>query len=488
MVSVTEQVSGVLTKGAACCELEGKILYLRSSFFETEGVPGGAVVIVKDGAVVMEEGFGSRDLETEKRNTPDTVFGIASLTKSFTALALLVLEEKGQLELEHPLRKYLPTFRYPGLGHDDGGDVRLRHVASHTSGIPPLPGLSYALRPSQVGDPGERYLRRYSADVPTLEGNHQLLAFLADQTTPPVAAPGQVVSYQNDAYALLGAVIEEVSGTPYDTFVVENILAPLGMSRSTFSVERAEALGNVTTLYAEDPRGQVFASPQWERAPAHLATGFLKASARDLGRYLSFLLEPTAFDLKISSGRLRQLWTPRAWCATRTAYGLGLMIQPDYYGVTLVRHGGGLKGVSSHLGFIPERKLGVAVLSNLEDKPVSRLWLAAVNAVLGLELDTPFYSPPTREAPLALKQKLVGRYRSFEPWGKLDVQLEGGALFARSGEHLTEKEKLWLAPNGEFFIGAGLFYDGGRWLLGEDGVVRGVQSGMRFLKRQLEAS
>lgn len=461
--------------------------YARA-FFETEGVPGGAVVIVKDGAVKMAEGFGSRNLKTGSHSTPDTIFGTASLTKSFTALALLMLEDAGQLGLEQPLRKYLPMFRYPGLGYDDGGDVRLSHVASHTSGIPPLPGLSYALRPSQVGDPGERYLRRYSEDVPTLESYSELLVFLADQTTPPVAAPGRVVSYQNDAYALLGAVIEEVSGTPYDAFVEEHILAPLGMSRSTFSYEHAEALGNVTTLYAEDPRGQVFASPQWERAPAHLATGFLKASARDLGRYLSFLLEPTAFDLKISPERLRQLWTPRAWCAPETAYGFGLMIQPDYHGVTLVRHGGGLKGVSSHLGFIPERNFGVAVVSNLEDKPVSRLWLAAVNAVLGLELDTPFYSPPAREAPLALKQKLVGRYRSLEPWGKLDVQLEEGALFTRSGEHLKEKEKLWLAPNGEFFIGAGPSYDGGRWLLGEYGEVRGVQLGMRFLTRQFDAS
>ena len=287
-------------------------------------------------------------------------------------------------------------------------------------------------------------------------------------------------------------MIETVSGVPYTQFVEQRILAPLGMTRSTFDPARAEALGNVTTLYAENPEGHVYASPQWEHAPAHLATGFLKASARDLGRYLNFLLEPTAFDLKISPERVRQLWTPRAWCAPRTAYGLGLMIQPDYHdvyhGVTLVRHGGGLKGVSSHLGFVPERKLGVAVLSNLEDKPISRLWLAAVNAVLGLALDTPFYSLPTREAPLAMKEKLAGRYRSLEPWGKLDVQLGEGTLFARSGEHLSEKERLWLTPNGEFFIGSGPFYNGGRWLLDEDGEVRGVQLGMRFLARQSGAS
>ena len=467
---------------------ENKFCTYAQAFFESEGVPGGAVVVVQDGAVVMAKGFGSRDLETGKPSTPDTIFGIASLTKSFTSLALLMLEAAGELRLEHPVRKYLPMFRYPGLGLDDGGTVTLRHFASHTSGIPPLPGLSYALRPSQVGDPGEHHLRSYPPGIPTLESYPELLAFLAGQETSPVAAPGEVMSYQNDAYALLGAVIEVASGIPYEQFVKEHILKPLAMTRSTFSSESAGVLGNVTTLYAEDPQGRLFASPQWEQAPAHLATGFLKASARDLGRYLAFLLDPKKFDLPISAEGVGRLSVPLTWCAPLTAYGLGLMIQPNYHGVTLVRHGGGLKGVSSHMGFVPERGLGVAVLSNLEDKPASRLWLAAVNAVLGLEPETPLYSPPMQEAPLTMKQKLVGHYRSLEPWGKLVVQLKNDTLLASRGEFLTELGNLRLAPNGEFFVQRGAFYDGGRWLLDSNGDVRGVQLGMRFLERQEDAA
>ena len=455
------------------------------AFFEAEGVPGGAVVIVQGDEVVLAEGFGVRNVAGHKAATPDTIFGVASLTKSFTALALLLLAADGKLELDDPLRAFLPAFRYPSLGKDDGGDVSLRHAASHTSGVPPLPGLSYALRPSQRGDPGEAYLREYPGGVPSLETTAELLTFLAAQRAPPVAAPGQLLSYQNDVYALLGAVIETVSDVPYAQFVETRILAPLGMTRSSFELMAAQALGNVTTLYAEDPQGQVYASPQWEDAPAHLATGFLKALARDLGRYLRFLLEPTTFNLKLSAEQLRQLWTPHAWCAPQTAYGLGMMVRPDYHGVTLVRHGGGLKGVSSHLGLVPKHKIGVAVLLNLEDKPVSRLWLAAVNTALGLELDTPYYTVPTYEAPLAAKQKLVGRYLSLEPWGKLEVELRGGALFVRSGENLDDAGRLWLAPNSEFFVGSHPHYDGGRVLYGEAGKVRGVQFGTRYLARQL---
>ncbi len=454
------------------------------TFFETEGMPGGAVTIVQGGEVVFAQGFGLRDVAAGEAATSDTIFGIASLTKSFTALALLLLEAEGRLKLQAPLRTYLSNFRYPGLGRDHGADVTLLHAASHTSGIPSLPGLSYALRPSQLGDPGERYLRSYPEGVPTLQSTADLLAFLAAQTEPPVALPGQLMSYQNDVYGLLGAVIETVSGVPYAQFVEAQILAPLGMTRSTFDLTAAEALGNVTTLYAEDPRDQVYASPQWEQAPAHLATGFLKASAHDLGRYLNFLLNPASSKLPISPEQVRQLWTPRAWCAPQPSYGLGLTIRPNYHGVTLVRHGGGLKGVSSHLGFVPEHNLGVAVLSNLEDKPVSRVWLAAVNAVLGLELETPLYTLPTHEAPLAAKQNLAGRYRSLEPWGKFDVRLEDETLFARSGKELAEAGRVWLAPNGEFFVGSGPHYDAGRVVWDDVGDVRGVQLGMRFLARQ----
>ena len=164
----------------------------------------------------------------------------------------------------------------------------------------------------------------------------------------------------------------------------------------------------------------------------------------------------------------------------------GLMIRPNYHGVTLVRHSGGLKGVSSHLGFIPEHNLGVAVLSNLEDKPVSRLWLATVNAVLGLELETPLCTLPADETPLAAKQKFAGYYRSSEPWGKFDVRLESGTLFARSGEKLAEAGRVWLAPNGEFFVGSGPHYDGGRTVSDDRGNICGVQLGTRYLVRRIQ--
>jgi len=98
------------------------------------------------------------------------------------------------------------------------------------------------------------------------------------------------------------------------------------------------------------------------------------------------------------------------------------------------------------------------------------------------------YSPPMQEAPLTMKQKLVGHYRSLEPWGKLVVQLKNDTLLASRGEFLTELGNLRLAPNGEFFVQRGAFYDGGRWLLDSNGDVRGVQLGMRFLERQEDAA
>ena len=457
------------------------ITRLARTFFETEQIPGGALVIVHEGQTVLAEGFGLRDVARNAPVTADTIFGIASLTKSFTSLALLLLEAQGQLSLDDDVRRYLPDFQYPGL--DD--DVTLRHLASHTSGMPSLPGLSYALRPSQKGDPGERFLRTYPEALPPLTTYPELLAFLASRSEPCIAKPGTYMSYNNDGYALLGAVIEVVSGLTYEEFVTQRILTLLGMTRSTFDVTTAQQSGNVTTLYAQDPQGNVFASPQWEEAPAHLATGFLKSTSRDLGRYLQYLLTPQATPLA-HTDLVQQLTQPLAWCGPNTHYGMGLMIQTNYQGVTLIRHAGGLKGVSSYLGFVPEQKLGIAVLSNVEDKPVSRLWRMTLNNVLGLKETTPFYQPAKNDAPVTLKHKLAGYYASAEPWGKLDVTLNNHELYARYGETLSEPKKMHLTTTGVFYIQDGADYQVGRIILNNQGHTTGVQLGSRYLPKQAD--
>ncbi len=417
-------------------------------FMTRHKVPGAAVTIVHEGETAYGRAFGERDREAGAPAAMDTLFGLASVTKAFTALTLLNLEARGLLRLDDPVTRYLPSFTYPGFVPE--APVRVWHLASHTSGLPPVRGLDYAVYPSQVGDPSDAYNTRDYTNAPRVDDYPALLAYLASGTRPALAHPGGVVSYSNDGYGLLGAVIEAATGEAYPAVVRREVLGPLGLGAG-FDTAEARATGRLTELYTSTPSGEVIHSPQWEEAPAYLATGFLKASADDLSAYLKYLLAPAPGRLAVSPEAVGQLWRPRAWAEHLTSYGLGWMLRERFNGLTLRRHGGSLKGISSHVGMVPELGLGIAVLTNLDEVPVKRLWFAAVNAYLGLPLGAaPFAhgaQPTTDEAEL-----LAGVFDSGEPWGRLELVRDGESLRALSGETASDIGVVELLPNGEFVV------------------------------------
>lgn len=475
MGQVTEPAAGWLERFHAFAE----------EFMARHKVPGAAVTVVRGGETAYAQAFGYRDREAAAAADMDTLFGLASVTKAFTALTLLALEARGVLSLEDPVTRYLPGFAYPGLTPE--APVRIWHLASHTSGLPPVRGLDYAIYPSQVGDPSDAFNARDYTGAPRVDDYPALVAYLASETRPALAAPGSVVSYSNDGYGLLGAVIEAATGDAYPAVVSREVLAPLGLS-ARFDTAGARATGKLTELYTSTPGGEVIHSPQWEEAPAYLATGFLKASARDVGAYLRYLLRPEPGRLAVAPEALGELWRSRAWAEHLTGYGLGWMLRERFNGLTLRRHGGSLKGISSHVGTVPELDLGVAVLVNLDEVPVKRLWYAAVNAYLGLPLGAaPFAhgTPPTGdEAAL-----LAGVFESGEPWGRLELVRDGSGLRALSGENATDIGVIELLRDGEFVVvdetGP---WDSGRFVWdGSAGGPTAVQFGMRWYDRAPDA-
>lgn len=463
------------------------------AFVTRHDIPGAAVAIVRDGEPVYLRAFGSRDREAGSPATTTTRFGIASLTKSFTVLGLLALQEKGVLHLDDPVRRYLPEFDYPGL--DALGEVRLWHMASHTSGIPPLRALDFAIHPSQLGDPAEAFRKRDYSGAPSVATYDELLAYLRRGERAPLAAPGTVVSYSNDAYGLLGAVMERAGGVPYPRVMAEEVFAPLGMTSATFDAGKAEASGDCTRLYTRAPDGTVTLSSQWEEAPAHLATGFLKANVVDVAKALAFWTTPERFAATngawVPAAAAAEAWRGRAWAAPETEYGLGWMIHRcRSAGVTLVRHGGSLKGVASHQGFVPELGLGVAVLTNLDEAPVKRLWMAAVNAALGTTLEEAPYPTPRERSPSSAWGDVAGVYASGEPWGRLELRW-GRAdesaereLRAYAGENADDVGRLVPLQGDEFvLVGEAGAWDGGRFHRGPDDRVTAMQYSLRWYDR-----
>lgn len=475
-------------------------------FFRSRGVPGAAVSVLHGGQPVLTRGFGYRDLQAKLPAGPDTVFGLASVSKSFTVLSLLVLEAQGRLKLSDPVTRHLPGFDYPGLNPNE--PVRLLHLASNSSGLPPLRALDHAFYQGAEdkrpwGDREADY-----ADALPVGDYEQLLAYLraAPGERAALPGPGRYVSYSNEGFALLGAVVERVTGVPFPDAFQELVAGPLGLASATFEASRAQAGGRLTRFYAPDPEdksGSLLARA--DVLPAYLGTGALHADVRDLAAYLHYLLDGLGGGdarLPLSRHLLERMVTGRVWSAPRERYALGWSVGRGVLagdgawpgeghgpGFTVIRHGGSLTGVSSHVGFVPALGLGVVILANRDGVPVNRLLAAALNAYLGRPLASsllPVPSGSSRPDP-QLARSLAGVYASGEPWGRLELTLDDqGVLQGATGSDAIPAGQLRLLNETEFvLVGEEGAWEGGRFVFGGQAAAPiAAQFGTRWLDRQ----
>lgn len=451
---------------------------------EQHDVPGLSVAVADGDRILYAEGFGLRNVEKNLPATPETLYGMASVTKSFTALAIMILEEEEKLCSADPVVRHLPEFRLTGGSSAEA--VTIHHLMTHTSGMPPTGALRYSMIRSMEGDPSVDEIKRLGrweqwTDREPIDTYEDLLDFIVDDDQPPLGRSGQQFSYSNDAYSLLGAIVERVSGQPFDSFVRERILEPVSMRSSTMGLDFLEEYSDVTQLYSQSEERGVIAAPKWQHAPAMLGAGFLRSTVTEMVRYGQMYLS----SLSPGSGSLvgRQTVTrmaaPYFPCGRSQYYGYGLVIRPGYHGVTLVEHGGSLKGVSSHFGFIPEKNLTASVVANLQGIPASKIWLGAMNLVLGLPVDTQRSREPEYEASQEELERFVGSYASGEG-ALIDVLIEDGDLYA-----FIDNSTHLLRPSGPDT--AAMMRRGEesmvRFIPGPTGEVEAMYTGLRIIRR-----
>jgi CubicO group peptidase (beta-lactamase class C family) len=270
------------------------------------GIPGAALAIVHEGEVVRLAGYGRADA-AGRPVTPQTPFRIGSLTKSFTALAIMQLVEQGQVALDAPVQRYLPWFRL--ADPEASAQITVAHLLHQTSGIPA------SVLDETIADPAlslEAYVRR-----------------LAEVT--PDRPVGSAFAYSNANYNALGLIVERVSGVPYAEYIQQHILTPLGMANSfatTASPTAAAPAQGHTWIF-----GRVVALPDHFSA-ANLPAGYLSASAEDLARYLIVqmsdgrsapepVLSPEGFALMHKAGPNAVLNPTPELAAAGYGYGMG---------------------------------------------------------------------------------------------------------------------------------------------------------------------
>ncbi len=454
-------------------------------------IPGLGVGIARGEEVLFEKGFGYRDLDSKSPVTPQTLFGVASVTKSFTATALMKLQEQRKIDVHAPIRNILREFGVPG---DSGDRITTHHCLSHTAGFPPLPALGWSLAANTKGDrvTGDDANGEDSkATPPPVTTYKELLKYLRTGDYRILGEPGVHYSYSNDAYGVLGAVIEAVSGSMYAQYMEQNILAPLGMRRSTFNLAEVLKDDDKTSLYykreyedrdAEDG-DEILTSSNWQVAPAHMACGWLKSCVCDLlnyvrwhatkGRFLNLgLLGQTSLDMMTS---------PYGTCTRDSAYGYGLRLRDDFHGVSTVEHSGGLRGVSSQIGWIPEQEVSVVVLCNLSAAPTRKVLEAVFNIAVELPLDTPrsvYKSDPWDPDEV---EALLGTFKSGEG---VEIRLrdDGGKLFAQYGSRDKVYEVLRDSKNMGVITVEGEDNEIG-FLRRSSGAVWALRSGGRIISR-----
>jgi len=384
-------------------------------------LPGLSVAVVEGDEVVYARGFGFRDLESGAPMTPQTRVGIGSVTKSFTALAIMMLVEEGKLSLDAPVDEFVPISLRPF-----GEPVRIWHLLTHSSGIP---ALAYA----------EAFIRHIVGEEATwvpIASVDDLKAFMDGAESWAAARPGERFFYLNEGYLLLGRVIEVASGKSYGEFVKERVLEPLGMNRTTFRREEVASDPDWATPYVVDREGK--------RIPSNFpfgisADGGLISTVLDLSNYLRLYINRGEWKGKrlVSPESLEQMETPRVPLPSplfgNEGYGFGWSIYPDFLGHKLVAHSGSVLVHTAFAGYIPDAKIGVAVLANASGHPLSQIGMVSLAMMLGRE---PESLPFVRHDKLL--EKLVGRYETYKGTMKLQVSRKGDALLFETKGRLLE--------------------------------------------------
>jgi D-alanyl-D-alanine carboxypeptidase len=356
--------------------LAAQLDQLLSSVYKA-GEPGAALLIMKDGKVLVRKAYGMADLELGIPLEPDMVFRIGSMTKQFTAVSILILMEQGKLALTDPITKFLPD--YPTQGRV----ITVEHLLTHTSGIQSYTDM-------------ESWLPLMRKDMSLTE----LIGIFKDQ--PMQFAPGERWRYNNSGYILLGAIIEKIAGTTYETFLQKNIFDPLGLKHTSYG-SSTRVIPRRIPGYGPGPSG-TFANAAYISMTQPYAAGSLLSSVDDLAAWNEALLSGKL----IKRATLERAWMPYKLAdGTTTGYGYGWGIR-TYEGHRMIEHGGGIPGFTSDGILFPEDRVCVIMLTN-SGVPGRTPGPFAFKAA-ALALAKPYREPQAVPVPAADLAPLAGVY------------------------------------------------------------------------------
>ncbi|MDR3120918.1 MAG: serine hydrolase [Clostridiales bacterium] len=329
-------------------------------------VPGVAVAVVKDGETILAEGYGLANIEAAENMTAEHVMPIGSSSKAFTATGAAMLVSEGKLALDTPVRAYMPRFSLSDPVAAQSATTR--DLLCHRTGLP-RHDLLWITWP----------------DVERDELMFERLPHLG------ASAPFRSIwQYNNHMFGVAGRLIAELTGKSWETFTRERLFAPLGMRKSSFWQDAPDGEQKYATLYKE--KDGAAAPCATECVPAVGPAGAIRSTVNDMARWLKFNLARGKFDNTelLSEAAFAELWTPNipyklfpfeVEQVRRIGYALGWFVD-SYRGELRVDHGGNVSGSTTLVSMLPEKNIGVVVLTNADSNVLTYALVSAIQDIL----------------------------------------------------------------------------------------------------------
>lgn len=371
----------------------------------------GSILVARDGKPIVSKGYGMANYEWDIPNSPQTEFRLGSVTKQFTAAAIMLLQERGRLSVNDPVCRYFTDC--PAAWES----MTIRHLLTHTSGIP-----DYTSFPGWMEKKGT---------LPITPAE-----LLAEYKSKPLDfAPGEKFSYSNSGYHLLGLIIENAAGKSYADFLQENIFTPLGLKHTGYDNSRS-LIKQRAAGYIRDGDGFVNAAYLDMLIP--YAAGSLYSSTEDL----------LAWDQALYTNKLltqkskEEMFTP---FKSGYAYGWGIGKQFEH---TSISHGGAIYGFSSQIARFPDDRVTVVVLSNVQGASTGKVAGSLAAIVFGAKYDMPVEHKAIN-VPSSVLDQYVGEYL-VQTSTTLTITKEGDKLMLS----IPAQPKMQLFPESEtdFFL------------------------------------
>ncbi|RZN60648.1 MAG: serine hydrolase [Thermoproteota archaeon] len=376
-------------------------------------IPGLSISLVSERGI-YSKGFGFRDVEKGLPATNRTVYGIGSITKSFTALSVMKLVEEGRVSLEDEVSKYVPVDVRP-LGEP----IRIKHLLTHTSGIPALGYAEAFIKGALELD--STWFPAASAD--------DIAVFLRGSESWAVSRPGERFFYLNEGYVLLGRVIERASGMKYEDYVRKNILVPLKMDRTYFDAPNDP---DVASSYIVDRKMRCIRS----RFPYGITSdGGILSNPIDMANYIQMYINRGEGILSRESIELmekKHVDVPDKLFGD-DGYGYGLMVTDNFLERKMVFHSGSVLVHTAFMGYVPEERIGVAVMCNSSGYPPSFIGMYALAVAMG---EDPMKLRFIKED--EIMERLQGIYETYRGCYRICIRKRGGLLYLEHRDRYTE--------------------------------------------------